>query len=147
MPESTRPPRRSSFDLEDKLDRELDLPRDSNPLLEESVEVEQQCRRQGIDVVSRIGRVEHLDDGEKLVLPVTAESDRPLQPPVEREELVVLTFGVSSAVDTFQDSRFRGDGLCRTCLDPDVRLDRTKRREAVEVEFVPDIAIGETPIL
>ena len=111
---ATRPSKRH-------LHRQLHLTRIADALPQEPVEVEQRHRRQRVDVVGVVERVEHLDARNHLVAP--AEPERPLQPPVEREVRVVLAIPVAAAIVAVQHARRRRDRLRRPSLDPDVDQD------------------------
>ena len=71
--------------LERHLDRQLHLARIADTLPQEAVEVEQRHRRQRIDVVGVVERVEHLEARDDLRSGRRCEAA--LQPPVEREVL------------------------------------------------------------
>src|SRR5262245_24767111 len=67
--------------LERHLDRKLNLPRISDAGSEEPVEVEQRRRRERVDVVRVVERVEHLEARHDV--DAHADAERTLEPPVE----------------------------------------------------------------
>src|SRR4051794_14708392 len=95
--------------LKGNLDRELRLAWIADARPQEAVEVEQGRRAERVDVVGVVEGVEHLEHRRDLV--AAAKPERPSEPPVEREELVVLAFAVAAAIDAVQHSRGRGDRL------------------------------------
>src|SRR6266496_1931336 len=125
---SVRPagtPRPQRLLLEREPDRDLQLTRVAHPQAQEAVEVEERGRAQGVDVVLAVEGVEHLDDGYEGRAP--PELDGPLQPPVEREILVVLPVPVASAVDVVEHPRRGGDGLGGAGLEARVPLQPSRQ--------------------
>ena len=87
--------------------------------------------------ISRIG----------IELVPSAEPERPLDAPVEGEELVVLPFAVAAAVFAVEHTRVDGDRLRAAGLHPRVELDAVAHTEVAErVELVADVPIGRPPV-
>src|SRR5712691_2303637 len=138
--------RGSSPPLEREPKRDLQLTRVAHAQAQEAVEVEERGRAQGVDVVLAVESVEHLDDGYEGRAP--PELDGPLQPPVEREILVVLPVPVASAVDVVEHPRRGGDGLGGAGLEARVPLQAPwQLRVGEEVELVADVAVRRPVVL
>src|SRR5206468_3392083 len=88
--------------LEGELDRDLDLPRVAHTLPQKARKIEQRSGRERVHVVRVVEGVEHLDARNELIAP--PEPERPLQPPIEREVLVVLAVPVAAAIGAVQDA-------------------------------------------
>src|SRR5215204_4350923 len=106
---------KSRIPLKCELDRELQLPRVADALAQVPIEVEERRGDQRVDIVLAVGRIEHLDDGDKRE--AVTEPDGALHSPVEREVLVVLARAVAPAVEAVEDARRGRDRLRRPRLD------------------------------
>src|SRR5262249_31717649 len=122
--------------LEDELQRQLYLARIAHALTQEAVEIEQPRRYQRVDVVVVVERVEHLNRRNHRIPLV--EPDRPQQPPIEREVLIVL----SETVAVCRGPHVGRDRLRAASLDPEIAVYAPEHLHVgIEVELVPDVAV------
>src|SRR5687767_14879214 len=136
---------RATCTLEQHFHGELHLPRIAHAGAQEPVEIEQRRRGERVDIVVVVERVEHLDD--RYELQAVAEAERPRQPPVEREERVVLALAVAAAILAVEAARACRDRLRRAALNPGAELEAAAKSEGPEsVHLVPDVAVGWTPV-
>src|SRR5204863_6396757 len=118
--------------------RELNLSRISDSDSQKAIEVEQPRRRQRVDVVFVVERVEHLESGQQRD-PIP-KLDRPRESPIKRKVFVVL----ASCIAIIRRSCSRGDRLRGASLDSRIQLKApADLRIVVEVEFVTDISIRQ----
>ena len=133
------------FSSERQLDRQLHLPRVADAGPEESVEIEKRRRRERVDVVGVVERVEHLR--RRNHLNAAAEAEGPGQPPIETEVRIVFPQGVASEIDAVHDAWRRRNRLRAARLRARVELDASRDLEvAVQVELVSDVAIRQRVI-
>src|SRR6266581_3294073 len=125
---------RSQPSSERHLYRELRLPRVADALPEEAVEVEERRRRQRVNVVGVVERVEHLEARNHLS--ARSHAERTLKTPIKRKVLVVLPIPVAPAIDAVQDARGGGDRLRSTALQTHVDQELPRQLHiSEEVDF------------
>src|SRR5262245_38495275 len=133
---------RGTAALESHLNRQLYLSWISDARAKKAVEVEERWRRQRIDIVRVVERVEHLQS--RADLGASADAEWSTDPPVEAEVRVVLAKRVSSPVDAALDARARRKRLRGPSLRAHVQFDFLRQFEiAEEVDLVPDVSIRE----